>query len=189
MLFNFTDIEHLLTDTFAIKNNARGQAIMESADAIIKTRLGERDLIAGTYTDNIISKSDGVCRFYLKEFPIASISKIEIAGSEIGHIADTDFQWIYKPNSDVKIGIELLCYEVNEGEQISITYSGGYSTIPKPIKVAFVAAVELQWQKLTQGIAKGDSSGEVSTTYKDTKDTFDFIDSLLEPYTFKSYVA
>jgi hypothetical protein len=187
-LFTYEELKDLVPN---IRNDAKWQSHIASADAIIKARLGNRVLVDAEDYKDIVCIPRGlsdISKIYLKEFPITEIVKIEIDGRDIEAELDTDYYYIYAINSQDIIGIELDL-PLDSGQEIAITYKGGYTTIPEPIKTAFVIMVGICQQKIEQGIAKTESSGIISTTFQDSTESFAYIDQILKPYKFKQALA
>jgi hypothetical protein len=69
--------------------------------------------------------------------------------------------------------------------KVEILYTGGYSGLPSPVRLAVAAAVSVSDQKLKQGIAASESFSSHSVAYQKAEDVFKFIDELLKPYSYK----
>lgn len=149
-------------------NNDYWNSKLNAAISIVKNILN-RELESASYTETGFTDENGV--FYVKEIPLTADS-ITLTLNESALVEDTDF------TANDTTG-EIDCDGTGE---YSITYTGGYSTIPDLVKEAIAQAAYFLHCQRGQGIAANESAGGQSLTYKTEDELKAHLKSMLKPY-------
>ena len=140
-------------------------------DAIARvTKILNRAIESAEYTETGYTNENGI--FYVKEIPITAES-VTLTLNDAVITEDTDYTVDYTTG---RIDCE------SNGEY-SITYTGGYATVPATIKIAIAMLAVFRHNQLGQGIAQTESVGGQSLTYRTEEELIRQIASMLKPYT------
>lgn len=165
-LATINDLITLLPGTAV--NNDYWTGLLADAIARVKTILN-RELESASYTETGWTNEDGI--FYVKEIPLTAAS-ITLTLNESVLVEDTDF------TANDTTG-EIDCDGTGE---YSITYTGGYATIPDTVKVAIAMIANFRHNQLGQGIAANESVGGQSVTFRTEDELMAQVRSMLKPY-------
>ncbi len=137
-LATLSDYQTLTGTTVASGDQARVTALLGYAEAAVR-QATDQAIESATYTDVRLETVDGLA--YFPQRPVTAVSSVVV--NDVALTVDTDYRW----TSGGKGRPALLVRKVNDhdwswvaGDEIVVTYTAGWSTIPKQLTAVVVQA-------------------------------------------------
>jgi hypothetical protein len=143
--------------------------LISAASAAIEKRLN-RTLASGTVTETY--SGAGLGRIWLRRLPVSAVTAVSINGSALdntnsdawGFNSSTGELWRGLGHDNVRYAAVFP----RGSQNVTVTYTGGYATIPADLKVACIALIQhmANGAKYT-GIFKSEELGDYAYTLAD----------------------